>query len=517
MTPALRIGILLDRMTLPAWQCQIIENLKSMDGLNVEIILTPPVRTTGWEKLIQWPFSVYEALDQFLFSKKAGTRNALKMRDITHEISAHELKPADYFDVLINMTRMPKACAAWCSSARYGVWTVVHGDMRQYGGLPPYFWEVNDRAVTSGSTVLMQKAPGIFHPLYHSYAKTHPYSLFLSRNAAYWKSTAFLPRCLAHLMRYGEASSGVLEPATGKECFPHAGQMAIFLGRITLRFLKDKWEKKRYRYQYQIGFRRREQTLTHEHLAGLCRMKPPQSEFWADPFLIRHDNSNYLFFENFPYDTARGIISYTRLGENGQYTPPQTALERDYHLSYPFFIRDNGTLYMMPETSGNGTIELFKAVEFPHRWELAKTLMQNVNAQDATIIQHNGLYWLFANLVVAGGAVNDELFLFYSDSLLGDWTPHPKNPVISDVSRARPAGNLFHKNGELIRPSQDCSKRYGYAINFNRVDILTREDYRESLVHKLCPDGFENYLGIHTYNANEDFEVIDMARHIPLN
>ena len=44
---------------------------------------------------------------------------------------------------------------------------------------------------------------------------------------------------------------------------------------------------------------------------------------------------------------------------------------------------------MLPETSGNRTVELYRCVEFPHRWELDRVLMDGVHAVDATLAEHD--------------------------------------------------------------------------------------------------------------------------------
>ncbi len=110
------------------------------------------------------------------------------------------------------------------------------------------------------------------------------------------------------------------------------------------------------------------------------------------------------------------------------------------------------TVYMVPESREKRVVSLHRAVEFPHRWQLVKNLMEEVDAVDATLLRHEGRWSLFANIVENPGASSfDELFLFSSDDLLtGSWTPHPCNPIVSDVRRARPAGRLFERDGELF-------------------------------------------------------------------
>jgi hypothetical protein len=109
-----------------------------------------------------------------------------------------------------------------------------------------------------------------------------------------------------------------------------------------------------------------------------------------------------------------------------------------------------------------------------------------------------------------GGSASEELFVYYADALLsGNWTPHPRNPVISDVTRARPAGPIQLRDGQLYRPSQDCSVRYGYAIRINQIAVLSKEDYAETEISRIKPDWSKNVLGTHTLAYAAGLTVVD--------
>jgi hypothetical protein len=185
------------------------------------------------------------------------------------------------------------------------------------------------------------------------------------------------------------------------------------------------------------------------------------------------------------------------------------ALERDYHLSYPFTFDWEGSTYMIPETAGARTVELYRAERVPDRWRLERVLLHDIRAADATLLRHDGLFWLFAAVAVPGGAITDELCVFWATDLHGEWTAHPGNPVVSDVRRARPAGRIFSAGGRLVRPAQDCSERYGGAIVFHSIDELSTTAYRESVIRRFTGDGINGILGTHTYNRSETLEVID--------
>jgi hypothetical protein len=216
-----------------------------------------------------------------------------------------------------------------------------------------------------------------------------------------------------------------------------------------------------------------------------------------------------LFVEHIP-PGGKGRIACSELGSNGNWTVPKTVVQADYHLSYPFLFEWQGQVYLMPETAENQTLELYRAVEFPWRWTLDRVIMQQAAAVDGTIAAFDGRYWLFVNMATLAGQYDAELFLFHADSPLGPWRPHPGNPVVADVRRARPAGSLLSIDGKLIRPSQDCSVRYGYALVWNQVEVLSTTDYRERPVGRLDPSWLRGALCTHTYTSNGEWEAVDV-------
>jgi hypothetical protein len=199
------------------------------------------------------------------------------------------------------------------------------------------------------------------------------------------------------------------------------------------------------------------------------------------------------------------------LDADGAVGSPVPIIERPYHLSYPHVFNWRGDYYLVPESKQNGTIEVYRCTQFPYRWELATVLMDNVAAVDATLLEHGGRWWLFANMVENAGASSwDELFLFSADSPLSrQWTPHPLNPIVSDVKRARPAGPTFTRNGRLFRPSQNCARRYGYSFNINEITELTLTGYQERLVETVEPNWDTRIFATHTFASEHGLTVID--------
>jgi hypothetical protein len=136
--------------------------------------------------------------------------------------------------------------------------------------------------------------------------------------------------------------------------------------------------------------------------------------------------------------------------------------------------------------------------------------MNDIYATDATLLEHGGKWWLFANVKTEGGSSLDELHLYSSNSPIStDWSPHPKNPVIKDIHSARPAGHIYKDGEKLIRPSQDSSKRYGYALNFNEITIIDTINYEEKMVTRFVPPERSKILAIHTWNTAKGLQTSD--------
>ena len=236
---------------------------------------------------------------------------------------------------------------------------------------------------------------------------------------------------------------------------------------------------------------------------------PPKDRYWADPFLIQRGNCYYLFIEEKLYATGRGRIACLTLDQEGRLLSQQAVLERPYHLSYPFIFEHDDDLFMIPETAENRTIELYRCTHFPDRWEHVKDLLTDIYAVDSTLLEHGGRFWLFANVKVPGGTSLDALYLYHAADLFADaWSAHPHNPVVKNIHYARPAGTIFLQDSDLIRPSQDSSRRYGYALKFNRITTLSETDYAEVPQASFTPRG-SGYLATHTFSQAGDLTVVD--------
>ena len=216
-----------------------------------------------------------------------------------------------------------------------------------------------------------------------------------------------------------------------------------------------------------------------------------------------------MFVEEFPFETQIGIISHFTIDKNGEHSPPKVVLSRPYHLSYPFIFEKDGQFWMIPETSANRAVELYRAERFPDKWVLEKTLIDDIQADDVTLVRHEECWWLFAAISDWQSSKWDTLGLFHADDLFGNWSAHQANPVLLDASAARPAGAMYVQNGALWRPAQDCRTGYGAGLSLCRIDRLDKQGFEQSVMHHFAPAVKDRLTGLHTLNEHQGLEVID--------
>ena len=405
------------------------------------------------------------------------------------------------------------------NSAKCGIWSFHHADNNVNRGGPAGFWEVFQQEPTTGSIlqILNEDLDG-GQIIAKSYSTTDSTFVKRNQNNYYMKSLSFLPRKLKELHEVGkdeflkrvQAENNDLifydRPLYGK---PKNGQF-LKLGLINFRKLVNRKIRNWYYFdQWFLLF-----DIKDGISKSLWRYKkilPPKDRFWADPHVITRDDKYFIFIEEYIYKKGKGHIALIEIDKQGNYQYKGKILEKSYHLSYPFVFEFNKNFYMLPESSSNKKIEIFKCIEFPNKWEFHGNLMSDIDAVDSTILFHNNKWWLFTGIKENDGASNsDELFLFYSQDPTSDqWIPHPQNPIISDVRRARPAGKIFSYQNKLYRPSQNGSYHYGYGININRIKKITEFEYEEEVENEILPKWDKQITRIHTFTYVDGLSVID--------
>ena len=545
MASPLRIGLLIDSWTVPQWVHRVIADIQSSGIARVALIVKNEQPVEKKKSFLEKIFSYRGQLLYLLYKKIDDLKNRIlpdAFQPTNFEalvsdcpvlcVTPRKRKYYDYFeekdlteilkydlDVALRFgfnILMDKALAM----ARHGVWSYHHGDNLTMRGGPAGFWEVMEGRPTTGS-VLQILTPELDNGriIYRSYAATDPFSVRKNRNNYYWKSSAFVLRKLKDLAERGP--EGMNHVALDPDYRPYSSriyktptnaEMGKLLFRMIQKYVGRQIRNLFYQEQWFVALRIKEEAPgPDEAFYHFTPLFPPRDRFWADPFPVKKGDKFFVFIEEYLERKKKGHISVIEIDRQGAWSAPKKVLERDYHLAYPFIFEWQDEYYMIPETSSNRTLELYRSVSFPHQWELEKVLMTDVNAVDATLAEMQGRWWLFVNMAEVEGNVKnwDELYLFHSASPLGPWEPHARNPVKSDVRRSRPAGRIFSRKDHLYRPSQDCSVRYGYAISINQILRISPTEYVEKEVSRILPRWRKDVIANHTLNHVESLTVID--------
>jgi hypothetical protein len=554
MSTKLNVGIVVDSLLVPTWVFRAVEKIEGSRGARVAMILLAGRRGAPGElprdpagRFRRALIGAFMRLDRALSPARPDPLAPKDLRQLLpgavvvageesattaaaagpglvvaeEESAAPAAAAGPGLDVLLSFVSRPFRYPGW--SPRWGVWSYRWGDDRLGFEAPPGLWEVLNRSPSTSVTLEMRAADGGESVrLCRSHLRTQGSSATRNGAGILWRSASLAARKLEELHREQTcrpADVPAVEP-TDPGPVASSAPAAVPPGIIRLASLA-------LAHKPRVAWRRLTGRLTREQwtlLLGLgpagglwpspsrlTRLAPPPDRFWADPFVIRHDGRWHLFFEEKIDAVPKGHIACLSFDDKGERTEPEVVLDLPYHLSYPFVFAHEGEHYMLPESVAAQQVTLFRACPFPTRWEPVQVLRHGIRAADPTLLRRAGRWWLFAAVSEsAHGPQSDELCLFYSDELLSaDWRPHPRNPVVSDVRSARPAGPFFEHRGELYRPSQDCSQRYGFAVRINKVVKLSVREYAEECVDVLRPDWAGDVLATHTLSHGHGVTAMD--------
>lgn len=249
-------------------------------------------------------------------------------------------------------------------------------------------------------------------------------------------------------------------------------------------------------------------------LSSYIEIENPKGRFLADPFVLEHEGSDYIFVEDLFFNDNKGRISVIRIDED-KYEFLDVILEENFHLSFPFVFKEGESIYMIPESHENHDIRLYKCLDFPKKWKLEKILMSDINAADTMLIKKEHTWFMLTNICSA--EISDhqsELHIFYSNELESSrWEPILSgNPVIFDSSKAR-NGGLFYFNDKIFRVNQVHGQaHYGKSFDINEITLLSKDNYDEKTFLSINPDFKKNIIATHHFSANNKIAAVDFVR-----
>lgn len=399
------------------------------------------------------------------------------------------------------------------TSARHGVLSMHHADNRENRGGPAAFWEVYERRPYTGFIIqrLTEELDG-GEVLFRGSVATEPFYL---RNQVVVSERSAVH--LQNMVRRVLAGSVVPEePALYYGPLYKHPRLGVGLRYI----LRSMAAMARILVRKKLGIHERWSVayLTGPWQGAVLRrrkaIRNPPDHFLADPFAVSMpDGRRFIFVEDYVYTKGKAVISAYEVDESQAARLVGTALEEDFHLSFPFVFRHEGEIYMCPETGARGQIRLYRCVSFPLQWELRKVLVDGVRAVDTMIFPHGGKWWMLTCINQSGLGSASDLYVYHSASPLGEWEPVASNPVIADASRGR-NGGLLWSGSRIFRVAQRPGfALYGRACSIYRIDRLDEDGYEETLVQDVEPCFDPGIAGIHHLHQDGDLLVFDFVRN----
>ena len=543
MTEKLKIGLMIDSTDVPYWVYLMIEKINQSNYAKIELLIVNGSEMSKNSTLTKiknnrnyFLYKIYTKLENKIYKPELDLFTTYDLKDKLSKVKeltvipkqteySDWIKSEDIKEILENdldvIVRLGFRILRGniLNAAKCGVWSFHHGDNDVNRGGPAGFWEVFQNHPVTGSILqIINEELDEGKVLAKSYSTTDPMLVKRNCNNYYNKTLSFLPRKLKELHELGKDeflqkvekenenikfySNRLYVKPTNNEFFKMG---CSNFGKFLKRNLENTYSFEQWGLLFDIK---------KEISKSMWRYKkilPPKDRFWADPHIVTMDKNYFIFIEEYIYNQSKGHIAVIKMDKEGNYDYLGKVLEKDYHLSYPFVFEFKNNFYMIPETESNNNIELYKCVDFPKKWEYHGEIMSNVSAVDTTIFNHDNKWWMFTGIKENMGSSNsDELFLFHSDSPLSNkWEPHSKNPIISDVRQARPAGKIFSFKDKLYRPSQNSSKFYGYGISINQINNISKNEYEETSITSILPNWDKNITGVHTFAYDSGLSMID--------
>lgn len=305
-----------------------------------------------------------------------------------------------------------------------------------------------------------------------------------------------------------------LAGASNAECV-RKGKTILTKLNSYIRFLEELSHVNR--NEWQVAIRKRTaKTLYEGNGSGFVAVKNTVRYWFADPFLFSYKGKDYLFVEMFDRWKEKGVIGVARI-RNGKCGIFRMCLELPGHLSYPCVYEDADGIHMVPECYQSGEVWIYRCTKFPYHWEKERKIIAGFAVDTTPCFFEGEKIWLTTRFESAERRINDNLWQINNET-------GKMKQLATEAYATRGAGHIIVSDSYLIRPSQNCKDGYGKNLVFNQGRIENGIYQEKPFLQVVAPQCFaaENSVtvvcaglksecsGLHTYNINSNYEVIDL-------
>ena len=234
-----------------------------------------------------------------------------------------------------------------------------------------------------------------------------------------------------------------------------------------------------------------------------------KDRWFADPFILDCcDDKIIVLVEELLIKDDKGRISKLIIDRfTWKLLEVQVILELDTHLSFPFIIRRSGKVYIYPENSKKGCLDMYLYDPDTNQCTFVKNLC-NEPLTDAVETPLLGEPLLFSTK--CPDTESTELGIYQYDKI--DQKYKFRESVFFDENIARNGGSFFLHQDVVYRPAQECNRSYGHGIVLQEV----RKEHGKFFfrnIRRLYSTDSNYHERLHTFNVYKDCITVDVGRN----
>lgn len=245
--------------------------------------------------------------------------------------------------------------------------------------------------------------------------------------------------------------------------------------------------------------------VTSDYVLNIRWIKDTHTGSWfADPFILSEDNRQFVILvEEFPYKTQRGRISRIIVDkQRWEVTDVKVVLELCTHLSFPCYFRKEGKVYVYPENSASGCLNLYEYDEIKEEMTFVD-ILSPLPLTDAVIYDVDGENFILSTQHPREN--KNQLSVYQMRGRCPEKNATQSFTFSDNI--ARNAGKPFYVKGMLIRPAQICNKNYGEGMVLQEIKRMDSKFFFRELKRIYSPS--KRYsLAFHTFNVFENKYII---------
>lgn len=249
---------------------------------------------------------------------------------------------------------------------------------------------------------------------------------------------------------------------------------------------------------------------------------PPSIRYWyADPILCEIENTTFLFAEQYDRFQKHGFLAAFEVKKSKDVifcSKPKRIIAEKFHLSFPLIFPYAGEYYLIPESSEDNSLRIYKMGTSVYEWTLIRRIPMQ-DSVDTVMVQMDDCVFFINTEEHPTRKIYGKQKIYRMENFPnGELSLMEESDSYSLVKRN--GGGLFYDGAALIRVCQNCTDSfYGKSFSLYEVKNLSGEGgYHDELIQTVeaenlmldLPERKYEIRGTHTYSKTSRYETVDL-------